>query len=40
MIKKIFLEMHNLSSENYGIIGKIEYEKKEVENLNSLFYSF
>jgi hypothetical protein len=31
---RAILDMHNLSSENYGIVGKIEYENKEVENLD------
>jgi len=31
---RAILDMHSLSSENYETVGKIEYEHKEIENLN------
>ena len=31
---RAILDMHNLSSEKYEIVGKIEYENKEIEKLD------
>ena len=31
---RAILDMHSLNAENYGLVGKIKYENKEIKNLN------